>query len=1044
MTEKKNNTNKIEITEINKYFEILSEYEKKYINIALLYQMGSFYENYGYIDDEGKQVNNTPELSVLLNIVFARHNKKKPISKKNPQMIGIPISKLEKYLRPLITAGYNIIVYNQSPEDKKKRELYRIFTPGTYVEDNYAELPMSKGILSIYLNELRNKLSLTDADIVYSFGGSYIDSTTGDIRCQETIRTNLDSIYDEIHRFIHSNNPAEILVYLDGHNEGIFKDYFGTDNTIKFMKLNPEYIKITYQNEFLKKKFGDYQNNNDLTMIEELDLELAPNAVISLISLLQYIYEHNELLLKRISKPSINTSENYLVLSNNALAQMEIMRNIGPTCSIPGVTRVSSNCPSILDMYNKYISTMMGKRLFQQWLTRPECDPDILNNRYTIVNLFKNNEEMIREITNNLKQMFDMSILLRKLSIQSIHPYEIVRLLRTCENYRAILELLKGNEFLKKTFCKETLIVVLDNVIKSINNLLNIDFIENNQETIKQNDITVDIFMNNNDTIKEIKKKIEETSRIPLEIMNHLNKCYYDKIDEDKIKRYEEKKKKKTLRTIKNTSLINMPEELPPNKKIIDKNDTIVSTSGLVSNNQNNTKQLRPNIIYMKTKPYGKGIIHELSTTITRWNIIKSKLIDINLFNMYKTYINKSNTKLTITCNDLIEVNNRLMQGDNNTYLRREYYDIIDSINDIFKFEDTIRSISEISIYIAMAIVAIKYGYTKPTILERKDKSSYLDIKAIRHPIVERMNEDNEFITNDIRLGKSDINTGSSWTSDGILLFGLNTCGKSVLLKSIGIAIILAQIGSFVPCATMTYYPYNTIIPRISYDDNLYKKQSSFAVEMAELRAILKNANKNTLVLGDEICKGTEIESAIPIVSSSIKTLCENNVSFIITSHLHKLCKLDVIKSLTNLAIMHLSVEITDSEIIYKRKLCMGNGPTSYGIEVCKTLGMSKSFIDECYKIKNMIREKKKNNELLVTKKSRYNSQIYMDKCYKCNSRKDLHTHHILHQKIADKNGIINIEGKAPFHKDKKHNLMVLCKDCHHNKHNEHNINNTI
>ena len=125
-----------------------------------------------------------------------------------------------------------------------------------------------------------------------------------------------------------------------------------------------------------------------------------------------------------------------------------------------------------------------------------------------------------------------------------------------------------------------------------------------------------------------------------------------------------------------------------------------------------------------------------------------------------------------------------------------------------------------------MVIVAIKYGYTKPTILERKDKSSYLDIKAIRHPIVERMNEDNEFITNDIRLGKSDINTGSSWTSDGILLFGLNTCGKSVLLKSIGIAIILAQIGSFVPCATMTYYPYNTIIPRISYDDNLYKKQS--------------------------------------------------------------------------------------------------------------------------------------------------------------------------------------------------------------------------
>ena len=181
-------------------------------------------------------------------------------------------------------------------------------------------------------------------------------------------------------------------------------------------------------------------------------------------------------------------------------------------------------------------------------------------------------------------------------------------------------------------------------------------------------------------------------------------------------------------------------------------------------------------------------------------------------------------------------------------------------------------------------------------------------------------------------------------------------------------------------------------------------------------------------MLGDEICKGTEIESAIPIVSSAITHLCRRNVSFIITSHLHKLCELDVIKNISNLSIKHLSVNMNGGEIIYGRKLSDGNGYTSYGIEVCNTLNMPKEFIEECYKIRNILRDLEC---ILPTKTSRYNSSLYITKCSICGSTKNLHTHHKEPQKNADVNGIITIDGKAPFHKNNRHNLKILCENCH-------------
>ena len=109
---------------------------------------------------------------------------------------------------------------------------------------------------------------------------------------------------------------------------------------------------------------------------------------------------------------------------------------------------------------------------------------------------------------------------------------------------------------------------------------------------------------------------------------------------------------------------------------------------------------------------------------------------------------------------------------------------------------------------------------------------------------------------------------------------------------------------------------------------------SSFVVEMDELRSILKYSDSNSIVLGDEICKGTEETSALSIVSSSILRFFKNDVSFIMATHFHKLCELEEISNLKGIHFKHLSISYNEDKIIYGRKLIDGPGSNNYGIEI--------------------------------------------------------------------------------------------------------------
>ena len=287
--------------------------------------------------------------------------------------------------------------------------------------------------------------------------------------------------------------------------------------------------------------------------------------------------------------------------------------------------------------------------------------------------------------------------------------------------------------------------------------------------------------------------------------------------------------------------------------------------------------------------------------------------------------------------------------------------------------------------------------------------------------MIENLQSDELYVSNDVSLGMK--------SQDGILLYGTNAVGKTSFIKSIGITVILAQAGFFVPCEEFIYSPYEYIFTRILGNDNIFKGMSTFAVEMSELRTILNKSNENSLILGDELCSGTEISSAIGIFVSGIQTLIRNKSSFIFATHLHEIVNYDEITSLNSLSLKHMEVfyDRKNDMLIYNRKLLNGPGNNMYGLEVCKSLHLPDDFLENAFNIRLKYTG---DNSILSFKKSHYNSKKLVGMCENCLVKKASETHHLQYQKQANEKGIIKQDNMI-FHKNNVANLMSLCDECH-------------
>mgnify|MGYP003618592315 CR=1 FL=1 len=351
------------------------------------------------------------------------------------------------------------------------------------------------------------------------------------------------------------------------------------------------------------------------------------------------------------------------------------------------------------------------------------------------------------------------------------------------------------------------------------------------------------------------------------------------------------------------------------------------------------------------------------------------------------------------------------------------YSEVLKNIDDRYfsSLRKLVKFISDLDVSATHAQNAVRYRLTRPK-LDPDVGPSYMSIEGVRHLIVEQIQTKVPFVSNDISLGN-----GHHYN---ILCYGYNAVGKTTLQKSICLAVIMAQSGGFAPASQMTFRPYDKLFTRISNVDNLLKGQSSYMVEMSELKYILKHADDRSLVCIDELVASTESYSGISSVVATLKILHDRNVSMFMATHLHQLANMTRVKSLTGLTIKHLEVnyDANSQKLVYDRKLKDGPGSGLYGLEVSRFLDLPKEFLDLAFEVRNELLDL----QIVSHKTSSYNRDIIVDQCQICQEKAQLDVHHINFQCHADQNG--NFES---FHKNVDHNLVVLCKNCHVSVHNE-------
>ncbi len=319
--------------------------------------------------------------------------------------------------------------------------------------------------------------------------------------------------------------------------------------------------------------------------------------------------------------------------------------------------------------------------------------------------------------------------------------------------------------------------------------------------------------------------------------------------------------------------------------------------------------------------------------------------------------------------------------------------------------------------------VARERGFRKPHVQEGTRGS--VNLQGLRHPLIEAQQRREEYVKHDISLGFNEESLG--W-----LLYGMNASGKSSLMKALGIAVVLAQCGSFVPAISMTLTPFTSIFTRILNHDNLWAGLSSFAVEMTELREILLRADSQSLVLGDEVCCGTESVSATSLVASALKWLVDRRSCFLFATHLHGLQAIPEIQNLSGLQTWHLRVvyDPATGYLTYDRALHKGAGSTLYGLEVARALGLPHAFLEQAldyrHDILGSVSEEK-------APTSSWNRLVSRRECGVCKSTlaQDIEVHHIRPRSEADETGHFS-DGT---HQNHVRNLIAVCRKCHDDFH---------
>jgi len=630
---------------------------------------------------------------------------------------------------------------------------------------------------------------------------------------------------------------------------------------------------------------------------------------------------------------------------------------------------------TLLKMLDK-TATAIGRRLLKERLLNPIMEKDELQRRYDLIQKLKSHTKYLDE---TMRGIYDLQRLSRRISLSRMHPFEINHLYDSMLSVKEIVLYLKKHNIKSIPFKDSE----IDEFLKDISKSIDLDI------SRRFTNVTIDENF--------LRYGVDEVVDTIIDENNSMLDIFYNYISEIEM----------------------MLEEVK-----ISKSNRLV-TLGLLEKDG-----------------------YYISLSKNRFSLIEEKFKKNEKFKDFNIKKLTNNVKISSPYTD--ELSDKMMKNRRKIILLvKERFSKLQAGYEkkySLLFDRVISYIADLDVGVSSSKVAQLYNHSRPLIIDTNKDDNFIQMMQLRHPLIEVQEKAGIYVPNDIIMGNRDYvdiphpntvmldsDVHNNHDINGVLLYGINSSGKSSLMKSIGIAIVMAQSGFFVSASVMKFSIFNSLFTRIVSQDNLAKGLSTFAVEMLELKNIFNRATTSSLILGDEISHGTETLSGVAIVSSAIIKLAKLRSIFLFATHLHQISTMDEILNLKNVINLHLSVEYDKEQdkLIFNRTLQAGSGSSIYGLEFAKSLHMDEDFLSTANKIRKRLANEFDEIELLIKKKtSKYNQNLYITKCVLCdNPAEDVH--HITHKNLANKDGFI-----GHFHKDTKHNLIPLCKKHHKDIHN--------
>ena len=807
-----------------------NEIKAKYPDACLLFRVGDFYETFG---------EDAVRASKILGIVLTKRGAG---SETETALAGFPHHSLNTYLPKLVKAGLRVAICDQLEDPKMtktivKRGVTELVTPGVSMNDEVLQAKVNNFLASVYFS---NK----------SIGISFLDVSTGEFL---TAQGNAEYIDKLLQNF----SPSEVLVPKNSKND--FKTAFGEDYHSFY--LEDWLYKEDYAFETLTKHF-------QTVSLKGFGIEELKEGVIAAGAILYYLSETQHNKVQHITSIQRIAEDAYVWMDRFTIRNLELYHSYNP------------NAVTLLDVIDRTLSPM-GGRLLKRWLALPLKDAAKIQSRHQVVAYLKDNQEILKKIQSQIKQISDLERLISKIAAGKVSPREVI-------------------------YLKESLDAIIP--IKTL-------ALQSPQEAVK----VIGDSLHSCDLLREkIKTTLNQEAPVAIAKGNAIALGVNAELDE--------------LRAISTSG-----KEFLEGIERRESERTGISSLKISFNNVFG--------YYIEVRNTHKDKVPE--EWIRKQTLVNAERYITEELKEYETKILGAEEKIHKIESELFE---QLVQWIG-TYIK--------------PVQMNANLIAQLDCLCSFTQLAIENKYVCPEL----DESFELEIKEGRHPVIEKqLPVGTPYISNDVFLDRE--------TQQLIMITGPNMSGKSAILRQTALIVLLAQMGSFVPAESVRMGIVDKIFTRVGASDNISMGESTFMVEMNETASILNNISDRSLVLLDEIGRGTSTYDGISIAWAIAEFLHEHPAQpkTLFATHYHELNEMS--ESLSRIQNCNVAVKELKDTVLFVRKLVKGGSAHSFGIHVSKMAGMPQIVILKAQKLLKKLEKNHSNDALNGIKEAKDEMQM--------------------------------------------------------------------